>query len=118
MKLNLMTVGIVLALGVATQASAHAHLVKSNPTANATVSPPKSITLTFNEKLTPAFSGFQLGMADGMTIKLKSALSKYGRSIVGVPQGTLMAGVYKVTWHAASADDGHRTGGALPFTVK
>jgi methionine-rich copper-binding protein CopC len=106
------------ALLVAGSAAAHAHLVKSDPAANATVAAPKAISLTFNEKLTPAFSGFDLSMGDGMKMPVKTAVSKDHLTIVGTPQGKLMAGAYKITWHAASADDGHRMDGTLAFTVK
>jgi methionine-rich copper-binding protein CopC len=30
----------------------------------------------------------------------------------------MMAGAYKVNWHAAASDDGHKTSGTLAFTVK
>ncbi|MBW8815363.1 MAG: copper homeostasis periplasmic binding protein CopC [Caulobacterales bacterium] len=106
------------ALLVAGAASAHARLVTSDPAANAAVAAPKAITLTFNEKLTPAFSKLELGIADGMKIEVKTAISPDGRSIVGTPQGKLMPGAYTVTWQAAAADDGHKTNGTVAFTVK
>ncbi len=99
-------------------ASAHARLVKSDPPANATVAAPKAITLTFSEKLTPAFSKFELGIADGMKVNVKTAVSEDRRSIMGTPTAKLMAGAYKITWHAAAADDGHKTEGTLGFTVR
>lgn len=105
------------ALLIAGSAAAHAHLVKSTPAANATVAAPKTITLTFNEKLTPAFSGFDLEMGGGMKMPVKTTVSKDGLSIVGTPQGALMAGAYKLTWHAASSD-GHKMNGDVAFTVK
>ena len=107
-----------VALLAAGQASAHAVLVKSNPAANAAVAAPKTISLTFNEALTPAFSGFDLSMGDGMKIKVKTRVSKDKKTITGVPSGRMMAGAYKISWHAAAVDDGHRTTGTLPFTVK
>jgi len=100
------------------QAAAHAALVKSNPAANATVAAPKAISLTFSEELTPAFSGFDMSMSDGMKMTVKTAVSKDKKTIVGVPSGPLMAGAYKISWHAAAADDGHKTTGTLAFTVK
>ena len=108
----------IAALATAGQASAHASLVGSNPAANATVPAPKTITLTFNEALTPAFSGFEVGMGDGMKMAFKTSVSKDKKSITGVPTSPLMAGAYKVSWHAAAADDGHRTTGTLGFKVK
>ena len=107
-----------VALFAATQASAHASLVKSEPAANATVAAPKTITLTFDEELTPAFSGFDASMSDGMKVKFKTTVSKDKKTITGVPTGPMMAGAYKLNWHAAAADDGHKTTGSLAFTVK
>ncbi len=111
------TLGAVALLS-AGQASAHASLVKSDPAANAAVAAPKSITLTFDEELTPAFSGFDVSMSDGMKMKFKTTVSKDKKTITGVPTGPLMAGAYKLNWHAAAADDGHKTTGTLAFTVK
>ena len=106
------------ALLFSTQASAHAALVRSNPAANTAVSAPKAISLTYNEKLSPAFSGFGLTMGDGMTMKVKTILSRDHKTIIGVPVGRLMAGAYKVSWHAAAAGDGHRTQGVVAFKIK
>jgi methionine-rich copper-binding protein CopC len=107
-----------IALLSATQASAHASLVNSDPAANTTVSAPKSITLTFDERLVPAFSGFDVVMGDGMKMTFKTSVSKDHKSITGIPIGPLMAGAYKISWHAAAADDGHKSTGALAFKVK
>jgi methionine-rich copper-binding protein CopC len=107
------------ALLLAGTASAHAHLVKSTPAANATVAAPKAISLTFNEKLTPAFSKFELVMPamNAMAVPVKTSVSKDGMTITGMPQAALMPGVYKINWHAASSD-GHKMDGAVDFTVK
>jgi methionine-rich copper-binding protein CopC len=107
------------ALLFAGAASAHAHLVKSTPAANATIAAPKTISLTFNEKLTPAFSKFELVMPamNNMAVSVKTAVSKDGMTIVGTPKSALMPGAYKITWHAATSD-GHKMDGAVDFTVK
>jgi len=107
-----------VALFAAAQASAHASLVKSDPAANATVAAPKAVTLTFDDELTPAFSGFDVSMSDGMKMKFKTTVSKDKKSIIGVPTGSLMPGAYKISWHAAASEDGHKTTGTLAFTVK
>jgi hypothetical protein len=105
------------AMLVATQASAHAHLVSSSPAADATVPAPKAITLTFNEKLVPTFSGFEVSMVDhNMKAPVKTTISKDGKSITGTPGAALMKGSYKISWHAASAD-GHRMNGEVAFKV-
>lgn len=101
----------------ATQAAAHAHLVRSDPAANATVAAPAAISLTFNEKLVPAFSGFELTMVEHkMKVAVKTTISPDGQTIRGAPQGKLMAGTYRISWHAASAD-GHRMTGDVTFKV-
>lgn len=98
---------------------AHAHLVSSNPAANATVgSAPKTITLTFSAKVAPVFSKFELVMPEhgGMKVPVKTAVSKDGKSIVGTVSAPLAKGAYKIAWSAASAD-GHKMTGEVPFTV-
>jgi methionine-rich copper-binding protein CopC len=113
---------IVLASGTLVAASdsalAHAALLKSDPAPSSTVAAPKEIKLTFSEKLTPAFSGFQLSMDDGMTMKVTTKLSEDGTTLIGTPTGSFMTGAYKISWHATSSDDGHRTEGSLMFKVK
>lgn len=107
------------ALLIAGSASAHAHLVKSTPVAGASVGAPKTISLTFSEKLTPAFSKFELTMPamNGMPVALKSSVSKDRLSLVGKPKRPLAPGAYKINWHAATAD-GHKMDGDIAFTVK
>jgi methionine-rich copper-binding protein CopC len=117
------TVSLSAALGavallVAPQALAHAALIRSSPAANASVASPKAISLTFNEKLTPAFSGFEVVTGKGSRLPMKSTLSSDRRSIQGTPTHPLAPGLYKVAWHAVASDDGHRTAGALTFRVK
>ena len=99
-------------------ALAHAALLKSNPAPNSTVAAPKVIKVTFSEKVVPAFSGFKLAMDDGMTVNVTTKLSGDGKTMTGTPKGSLMAGTYKLSWHAASVDDGHRTEGSFTFKVK
>jgi hypothetical protein len=106
------------ALFATSPAWAHAQLVNSNPMANATVAAPKAITLTFNEKLAPAFSKFELVMPahGGMKVAVKTAVSADGMSLTGTPEAALAKGAYKIVWTAASAD-GHRMNGEVAFTV-
>lgn len=102
---------------MATQADAHAKLVSSTPAANSAVAAPKTISLTFNEKIAPAFSGFDLMMVEhNMKVPVKTTVSKDGKTLIGTPQGALMKGTYKVNWRAASGD-GHRMQGEVSFVV-
>ncbi|MEO6041023.1 MAG: copper homeostasis periplasmic binding protein CopC [Croceibacterium sp.] len=117
--LTLIAIGTAATLATASPALAHAKLVKSNPVANSTVHVgPKSITLTFDERLVPAFSKFDVTMpAHKMNVPVKTVVSPDGKRIVGTLGSRLTAGAYKVTWTAAAADDGHKMTGELSFKV-
>ena len=107
------------ALLATSPAWAHAHLVSSNPAAEATVAvAPQTITLTFSEKVAPAFSKFDLVMPEhgGMKVTVKTEVSKDGKSIVGTVAAPLIKGAYKIAWTAAGAD-GHKMTGEVPFKV-
>ncbi len=118
-RLTAASLAVSTAMLIAGSAAAHAHLVTSTPAAKATVAAPKTISLTFNEKLTPAFSKFELTMPamSGMKVKMKTVVSKDHLTMVGTPQGKLAPGAYTITWHAASGD-GHKMDGVVPFTVQ
>jgi copper resistance protein C len=107
-----------LALCMASSAFAHASLVKSEPSAGSTVASAKTIVLTFSEKVVPAFTGFSLTMNEGIKYPFSATISADGKRFTLTPRGSLMSGTYKLAWHAAAADDGHRTEGALSFKVK
>ena len=100
-------------------AFAHAELVASNPAADATVAAPRTIKLTFSEKIAPASSGFQLSMGDGMGVSTAAAsVSDDGKTLTARTTSPFMTGRWTLSWHALSADDGHQTQGSLNFTVK
>jgi methionine-rich copper-binding protein CopC len=107
------------AIGMANPAFAHARLVQSTPAANTTLSAgPKTISLTFSEKLVPGFSKLTVTMpAHGMNVPVKSAVSPDGKHIVGTLSSALSSGAYKITWTAASAD-GHKMSGTFDFKVE
>ena len=102
----------------ATPVFAHATLVQSNPAANGTVAAPKTITLTFSEKIVSGFSGVALSMGDGMGLTAKTSVSDDGKTLTVRPTGPFMAGKWTLSWHAASADDGHKSEGSYSFTIK
>jgi methionine-rich copper-binding protein CopC len=112
--------GGVAALLFISPAFGHAFLMSSSPTDKATVAPPKTIDLTFSDKLTTAFSGFDLIMPTmgGMKVGVTTSMSDDGKTITGTPKGTLTAGTYQINWHVVAADDGHRTQGKMTFAVK
>ncbi|WP_336982093.1 copper homeostasis periplasmic binding protein CopC [Altererythrobacter fulvus] len=113
-------------LALAAPAFAHTHVVASSPAASATVSNVRNVTLTFNEAVMPALSGFELvmtampGMADHPAMKIsgvKVTASADHKSLVATLSRPLAAGTYDVNWHAVG-DDTHRMTGKVSFTVR
>ena len=101
--------------------SAHAHLMRSSPAANAAGPSPQRLALSFSERLVPAFSKLQLVMpmnGRNDAVPLKTGVSSDGRTLVGVLKTKgLMKGAYLIRWTAATAD-GHRMTGTVPFRIK
>jgi len=109
-----------LAVLAASPALAHAHLVKSDPAPKASVASPGKLSLTFSEKLVPAFSRLELMMPMGkqsMAMPLKTTVGADGRTLIGTPQAALTKGAYTIKWTAATVD-GHKTAGSVPFQVR
>lgn len=114
---NLLGFAALAALAVASPALAHTRLLGSTPAASATVKSARTITLTFNERLVPAFSKFELSMpAHDMAIPVATTVSRDGKRIVGTLRSPLGKGAYQVNWTAVG-DDGHRITGRFAFTV-
>ena len=103
----------------ATESGAHAVLVRSSPSARATLArPPERVHLWFNERLEPAYSrasvwdgaGRQVDAADGVV-----DVSEPTRLTVGLPP--LAPGTYTVKFRVLSVD-GHVVESHFPFTVR
>lgn len=114
---------LVAAAGVATLLSAspafaHAKLVSSTPAANATLrAAPRTLTLTFNERVVPAFSKAELNMpAHRMKLPVTTTFSRDGKRMIVTPRSALMKGSYTVVWTAAGSD-GHKRQGEVAFRV-
>ena len=117
-KIGIGTMAAAVALLTASPAFAHVKLVDSNPAANSAVAPPRTISLTFDDKVVPAFSSFELVMAGhDMKVPVNTVVSRDGKTITGTPQGRMMSGAYKIQWTIASSD-GHRMKGEVPFRVR
>ncbi len=117
----------LLALGVTTAlprvAEAHAFLEKCTGLAKgATLTAlPKTLTCTFAEGVNPKGSFIRIFEAtgDGAEDDLGNSavsFSNVHQMTVGVPK--LAKGAYYLMWFTVSADDGHKAGGVLPFTIK
>lgn len=116
---RLLTIGGAAALLAAGPAFAHAELVRANPAANATVgTSPRTITLTFSDRVVPAFSRFELTMPahNNMKVPIETRVSRDGKTITGTPARPLAKGSYRIVWTIGS-DDGHRMTGNLSFRI-
>ncbi|AXE93502.1 copper homeostasis periplasmic binding protein CopC [Paraburkholderia sp. 22099] len=116
-RLLVLTLGATALLATST-AFAHAHLVSSEPAANAEVAAPTQVTIRFTEPLEPAFSKIALADASGKSAApAASQVDSQDAKVLHLPLPQLSAGRYAVHWTAV-ATDGHRTQGDFAFTVK
>jgi methionine-rich copper-binding protein CopC len=98
-------------------AAAHARLVSAEPSADATVEAPATITLHFNEELETRVSSINVSDAAGHAVAVTPADAHDGKSIAATPDSPLAPGAYTVSWTAVG-DDGHAVMGTLAFTVE
>lgn len=100
-------------------AAAHASLKSSDPAAGSTVAtPPKQISLTFNEKIEGAFSTASVKDSTGKPVTTaKARVDGDKPSVLRLDTPALTAGAYSVKW-AVAGHDGHRRTGEFSFTVK
>lgn len=99
-------------------ASAHPRLLKSTPAADSrTSSPPRQVTLSFNESLDLALTRVSLHHGE-MAVQLDSLRLVAGddKSVTATVVGTLAPGRYTVRWQV-TGDDGHPVRGAFSFDV-
>ena len=61
-------------------AAAHARLISATPAPNSTVAATRTLSLTFSERVAPAFSGFDLVNAAGATIRVQTRVSEDGKT--------------------------------------
>ena len=115
-----------LALGVFAAlprvAQAHASLVKCNIAKGAVLAAaPKVLTCTFAEGVQPKGSYLKVveAVGDGGEDDLGNSAVSFSNAkqmTVSIPK--LAKGPYYVFWFTISADDGHKAGGVMPFTIK
>jgi copper resistance protein C len=122
MPRNTMAIGTLAVLAIsllATSANAHPKLISASPTADVSSKvSPTEIKLNFSEGVIAKFSGIELKDETGKTIATGvAATDPKDRTQLVVPlPAPLMAGHYKVTWHAVS-EDTHRVKGEYSFGV-
>ena len=112
---------LALAMGVGLTAPAfpHAALVRSAPSARATLSRvPARVELWFSERLEPAYSSLSVQNASGVPVDQRDVLvgpDDRRRLSVGIP--ALPPGRYVVRYRVLSVD-GHVVESTFAFTVK
>jgi methionine-rich copper-binding protein CopC len=99
-------------------ALAHPRLVSAVPAVYGKVgTAPNEVTLRFNERLEASFSSVIIRDSDGKQVdKGDAKLDKADRRVLRVSVPALTPGVYKVEWHAMSADT-HKVEGDFTFRV-
>jgi len=106
---------LILLFGFASQAWAHAILVKSKPALHSSVNGPDvAIWLRFNVRIDGGRSRVQLAASDGSLQTLSCKQSS--PDILESQASGLKPGAYKLIWNVL-ASDGHMSKGEVPFTV-
>jgi copper transport protein len=110
---------LALFLSAPETASAHAYLIRTSPTASGVLnSPPKQVSLTFDEAVEPRFATVSVTNVNGTqetTAAVSRSPSNPDTLIVPVRHG-LPQGWYLIYWRAISVD-GHPVQGAFTYAV-
>ena len=108
-------IGALFFLLASGQTWAHAMLDHSEPrVGNKVASAPREVTLTFTEKLEPAFSSITVTGPGGQRVDAGKPRVSGNQMSTSVKSGG--AGTYHVNWRVLSVDT-HTTNGAFAFQV-
>ncbi len=115
MRVWIFATSALLAVMSGAAADAHAFLDHAEPRVGSTVpTAPRELSLSFTQKLEPAFSSVEVTDTNGARVDLgKSSVSA---GVMRIRLKHLSTGTYKVRWHALSADT-HTTEGSFTFQV-
>jgi methionine-rich copper-binding protein CopC len=115
MRMRTIIISILISASGAIAAHAHAFLDHASPLVGSTVrNAPREVTLTFTQKLEPAFSSVQV--TDGKGARVDAGKAQVSGSTMRIGLKPLPPGSYKVRWRALSVDT-HSTEGSFSFTV-
>jgi len=107
-------IALLIALAPASEACAHASLVKAVPADGAVMPlPPATLTLTFNEPVSPLV--VRLIGPDGAPIAPTAVTAEDATITISAPPA-LRRGTHVLSWRVISAD-GHPVGGSLMFSI-
>ena len=108
-------ISLLTALLAANAAQAHAALDHASPAAGSTVAAaPHEVTLSFTDKLEPAFSTIEVTGPGGARVDEGKAQVSGNTMRIGLKTGG--PGTYRVHWHALSVDT-HSSQGSFTFQV-
>lgn len=123
-RLSLLLAPALAMIALPGTAFAHTRLLSSNPAANATITKPTVLTLTFSEALVGPLSGIELvmtsmpGMANHAPMPIKGFKSAASGKVLTITlPRALPAGTYNLKWHAVASDQ-HRIKGQYSFSVR
>lgn len=115
MRIPIFAMSALLTVMVGRAAEAHAFLDHAEPRVGSTVpTAPRELSLSFTQKLEPAFSSVEVSDANGTRVDLgKPSIST---SVMRIGLKPLSPGTYRVRWHVLSVDT-HTTEGSFTFQV-
>jgi methionine-rich copper-binding protein CopC len=115
MRIQIVATAALLTVLLGTAAEGHAFLDHAEPRVGSTVpTAPRELSLTFTQKLEPAFSSVEVSDGNGKRVDLGKP--SIGASVMRVGLKQLPPGTYRVRWHALSVDT-HTTEGSFTFQV-
>ncbi|MCC2603469.1 copper resistance protein CopC [Sphingopyxis yananensis] len=115
----------LLLLGVTSAADARLAVSSARPAANSTASKVTSLSLQFNETITPSSLRTELimtampGMTDHPPMKMRatSAIGRDSKSVTMTLKRPLVPGTYRVSW-TATATGAQPSSGQYSFSVR
>ena len=115
MRILTFATSALLAIMLGTAAEAHAFLDHAEPRVGSTVpTAPRELSLSFTQKLEPAFSSVEVSDGNGARVDLgRPSISS---SVMRIGLKPLSPGTYRVRWHVLSVDT-HTTEGSFTFHV-
>lgn len=108
---------LLLLSSLASPAWAHAHLIKSEPKAGATLgASPHQVKLYFDGQIERQFDRFTVVGRDGKGVRLSAVVQPSLQEVI-LALPALSPGRYRLTWSVV-ARDSHRSEGDLTLTIR
>lgn len=108
---------VAIALGVS-PAAAHSFLAGTQPAGGARLAAsPPSVSLQFSEQLTDGATQLTIRRDGADEVDVPAPTLESASRVVRTHLPDLDPGIYVVSWHVASAVDGHETAGEFAFAV-